>query len=175
MTVTELLESVRRVEVRTNRLVNDTAGDALWQAPVQCRWIPRAVKNCQDRERPVFDGKIDGVFLEAPQANFLRAATNSLKKSGVGQRTLEHGFYLQLEFLAESGPLTFIPRNRLFKFKKCRWLKNHRQAHCHPKRLLSLASTCSQGIPSLGFFSKSARSEERRVGKECRSRWAPYH
>jgi uncharacterized protein (DUF58 family) len=26
MTVTELLESVRRVEVRTNRLVNDTMG-----------------------------------------------------------------------------------------------------------------------------------------------------
>ena len=22
---------------------------------------------------------------------------------------------------------------------------------------------------------KSARSEERRVGKECRSRWSPYH
>ena len=28
MTVTELLESVRRVEVRTNRLVNDTMGGA---------------------------------------------------------------------------------------------------------------------------------------------------
>ena len=23
--------------------------------------------------------------------------------------------------------------------------------------------------------SKNARSEERRVGKECRSRWSPYH
>ena len=23
--------------------------------------------------------------------------------------------------------------------------------------------------------SRSARSEERRVGKECRSRWSPYH
>ena len=23
--------------------------------------------------------------------------------------------------------------------------------------------------------SKSSRSEERRVGKECRSRWSPYH
>ena len=28
MTVTELLESVRRIEVRTNRLVNDTMGGA---------------------------------------------------------------------------------------------------------------------------------------------------
>src|SRR2546422_10597099 len=24
-------------------------------------------------------------------------------------------------------------------------------------------------------FTKAARSEERRVGKECRSRWSPYH
>ena len=24
-------------------------------------------------------------------------------------------------------------------------------------------------------FSKIERSEERRVGKECRSRWSPYH
>ena len=25
------------------------------------------------------------------------------------------------------------------------------------------------------FFGKTTRSEERRVGKECRSRWSPYH
>ena len=27
----------------------------------------------------------------------------------------------------------------------------------------------------LSFAGLSARSEERRVGKECRSRWSPYH
>ena len=26
-----------------------------------------------------------------------------------------------------------------------------------------------------GFFADRNRSEERRVGKECRSRWSPYH
>ena len=26
-----------------------------------------------------------------------------------------------------------------------------------------------------GFKVKGIRSEERRVGKECRSRWSPYH
>src|SRR2546429_9589931 len=30
------------------------------------------------------------------------------------------------------------------------------------------------GFPDDGFGGK-ARSEERRVGKECRSRWSPYH
>ena len=28
---------------------------------------------------------------------------------------------------------------------------------------------------SYGFSSSHVRSEERRVGKECRSRWSPYH
>src|SRR2546430_11281471 len=31
------------------------------------------------------------------------------------------------------------------------------------------------GVVTGGMFSVSARSEERRVGKECRSRWSPYH
>src|SRR3989442_3618604 len=30
-------------------------------------------------------------------------------------------------------------------------------------------------VPTLHQFSGDARSEERRVGKECRSRWSPYH
>ena len=28
---------------------------------------------------------------------------------------------------------------------------------------------------SISFAHKQTRSEERRVGKECRSRWSPYH
>ena len=32
------------------------------------------------------------------------------------------------------------------------------------------------GVPSIVvFMNKVDRSEERRVGKECRSRWSPYH
>src|SRR5215216_7465160 len=31
------------------------------------------------------------------------------------------------------------------------------------------------GLIGLTFAGISARSEERRVGKECRSRWSPYH
>ena len=34
-------------------------------------------------------------------------------------------------------------------------------------------STFNTGWPALG--DPVARSEERRVGKECRSRWSPYH
>ena len=31
-----------------------------------------------------------------------------------------------------------------------------------------------QGLP-LYYYLSDTRSEERRVGKECRSRWSPYH
>ena len=42
---------------------------------------------------------------------------------------------------------------------------------------------CFEGVPELNqynldtayIFGNELRSEERRVGKECRSRWAPYH
>ena len=30
-------------------------------------------------------------------------------------------------------------------------------------------------VEGINMVSKSTRSEERRVGKECRSRWSPYH
>ena len=40
------------------------------------------------------------------------------------------------------------------------------------KRLYEIES----GLPAEFIkINKSARSEERRVGKECRSRWSPYH
>jgi len=31
------------------------------------------------------------------------------------------------------------------------------------------------GLPDAGCIEIVERSEERRVGKECRSRWSPYH
>src|SRR3712207_7010909 len=35
--------------------------------------------------------------------------------------------------------------------------------------------TRSQGVDRVRLARDSFRSEERRVGKECRSRWSPYH
>ena len=39
-----------------------------------------------------------------------------------------------------------------------------------PKR-----SYVREQLPAGGYVVKIMRSEERRVGKECRSRWSPYH
>ena len=32
-----------------------------------------------------------------------------------------------------------------------------------------------EGDTEVEFYKQVIRSEERRVGKECRSRWSPYH
>ena len=38
-----------------------------------------------------------------------------------------------------------------------------------------IESVLANGATFLQLREKNARSEERRVGKECRSRWSPYH
>src|SRR5256885_12836254 len=43
------------------------------------------------------------------------------------------------------------------------------------KQMEALAENCErEGIPLHQIGSRRQRSEERRVGKECRSRWSPY-
>ena len=39
----------------------------------------------------------------------------------------------------------------------------------------SIGSSKKRNLPSYAQGRVSGRSEERRVGKECRSRWSPYH
>ena len=53
-----------------------------------------------------------------------------------------------------------------------------RDAH---QSLIATRMTTEQMLPivdkmdQVGFHAVECRSEERRVGKECRSRWSPYH
>ena len=42
-------------------------------------------------------------------------------------------------------------------------------------RDLQIDKEICTSVKSVQFDSIGARSEERRVGKECRSRWSPYH
>src|SRR2546430_7643592 len=39
----------------------------------------------------------------------------------------------------------------------------------------SACSNSSESMPKSSPVKREYRSEERRVGKECRSRWSPYH
>src|SRR5574340_1775209 len=39
----------------------------------------------------------------------------------------------------------------------------------------ALKTACRDGVAAGWLCDREGRSEERRVGKECRSRWSPYH
>ena len=67
--------------------------------------------------------------------------------------------------------MTFVPHLLLVRYLTT-------EAYGHLAYALSLVVACK--IYSLGFNEALSRfvplrSEERRVGKECRSRWSPYH
>src|SRR3712207_3952190 len=53
------------------------------------------------------------------------------------------------------------------------WWIDAEQPILIPEQLAGLAARL--GLPSGPTVADTVRSEERRVGKECRSRWAPYH
>ena len=44
-----------------------------------------------------------------------------------------------------------------------------------PYAAQTAAEDCSKAAQEAGLRKVKVRSEERRVGKECRSRWSPYH
>ena len=57
------------------------------------------------------------------------------------------------------------------------WKKSYNQPRQHIKKETHYFA--NKGLSSQGYGFSSGhvwmRSEERRVGKECRSRWSPYH
>src|SRR2546429_8949896 len=48
-------------------------------------------------------------------------------------------------------------------------------AGCHDIPGMESESRIGVELSSFGSKTREERSEERRVGKECRSRWSPYH
>ena len=84
------------------------------------------------------------------------------------QRAGRSGVFYKLQRKKEWGYDTFETRDKLFDqlkeeygvFWKLEDLGENRTSYIHFKT---------------GLFGSHYRSEERRVGKECRSRWSPYH
>src|SRR5260221_9867250 len=63
----------------------------------------------------------------------------------------------------------------LCDFRRARLLCAHRFGAVHSAPNAAQRGTALQGVRLSGVASALCRSEERRVGKECRSRWSPYH
>ena len=84
------------------------------------------------------------------------------------------------ECLICKAPLTYLEADILMECEICHKKENSKTRcvnghyvcnECHTKgldRIIALCMTSASRDPI-------ARSEERRVGKECRSRWSPYH
>ena len=51
----------------------------------------------------------------------------------------------------------------------------HTKAYLEPQELYEYTSKKGVAKASGSLKYMAERSEERRVGKECRSRWSPYH
>ena len=139
------------------RETNFSLAGQSFESLLQFRRVARGVENRKHCKDVILDREVDGVFFESSEANLLCASANSLKMTRVGHRPLERQLHFQFELAPQPRTFSFIPSNGFFKLQTGSGFENNQQPHFQPKRLLRPASTCSQGIPSWGFFSKSAR------------------
>ena len=54
-------------------------------------------------------------------------------------------------------------------------IKNNRKVNPYAQDMERITRERKEMDAAFNHFSQDDRSEERRVGKECRSRWSPYH
>src|SRR5256885_9198432 len=118
----------------------------------------------------------------------LRVMKSRLEHSGKRFRAFCTAFFFQ----AEDGirdykvtgvqtcalPISFIPqeqRDGAEMQKPQEWAGVPREQRSCEALSKARFAVCNPRAPTPKSSRSSARSEERRVGKECRSRWSPYH
>ena len=76
----------------------------------------------------------------------------------------------------------FFKQKTAYEIKECDWSSDVCSSDLRPglssKRIATETQLVLRGLGGVGRArgkSYCPRSEERRVGKECRSRWSPYH
>jgi hypothetical protein len=152
----EILKKIRQIEIRTNRIVTEALAGFSLQPSSQFGGVARAVKNCNDGKDVIFEGEINAVSLESFQMDFAGTATNLAKNLRLNEGAFQRLINFPGEFLSQTGGFIFIPRYGLKEFLLCGRLENELKTLSQPKRCRISAFTCSQGIPSPGFFSNSA-------------------
>ena len=138
----------------------------------------------------------EALFHCAKPSGVLRGPTNStailtsLRHPGKFPQSPEEvaGQWLRIRLPMQG---TWVP-SLVGELRSC--MPQAKNQTCHPAISSSVVpfSSCPQSLPASGSspinqstlcirwpkywsFSFNIRSEERRVGKECRSRWSPYH
>ena len=76
----------------------------------------------------------------------------------------------------------FFKQKTAYEIKECDWSSDVCSSDLEEhERVVKLLKDCLRAFSHSGqhltcwWLQDSVRSEERRVGKECRSRWSPYH
>ena len=112
--------------------------------------------------------------LEATAIPLARAVMPSLNVTGGVHIRLhpERPDHLLIEFFDEIG--IDIPKGKEKKIEGAYFKEDLRRAQIHEIGLVTYPSRVID-VYSTKFEEHLNRSEERRVGKECRSRWSPYH
>src|SRR5256886_16045948 len=143
-------------------------GHASWRSPVESwlvlrrgMWGARAPATVRRRTRvavlPVRPGALRG--LQGRERAIARPAAR-------GQR----GWICDLTL--QAGQLQLVSGNRLLE---ATLHISGRRRIVLPCRLHQLRGVVELVVERLERAAGQVRSEERRVGKECRSRWSPYH
>src|ERR1041384_3622687 len=102
-----------------------------------------------------FHREVDAVSTESFQANLVGTTAHFAKKFTLVTRPPQSPNHLASKVASQPGTFTLVVRDSFEEFQF--GLGRENEAHFHPKRCFISASTCSQGIPALGFFSNSAR------------------
>src|SRR2546430_17270519 len=113
-------------------------------------------------------------MIRRPPRSTLFPYTTLFRSRNSGDVTLAPGAsYAQLDSLIESEPCLREQRGRILRRNSCRnpWVGG---LNARLTKLVGLRNGQSLEVGA-DVFNVLNRSEERRVGKECRSRWSPYH
>jgi len=153
----EILKKIRQIELRTNRIVNETRARTSFQTAAQLVRIPCTVKNGDNRERIVLDREVNTVSSKSLQANLACAAPHPLEDFRLRLCAIHRRKDFFRKLLCQIRRFSGIPSNSLKEFGLGFWLKKGIEIDHQPKRCLISASTCFKGIPRRGFFSNSAR------------------
>ena len=101
----EILKKIRQIELRTNRIVNETLRDDSLESPSQFRWVARGMENSHYANKLWLDVKEKTVAFEDFETGLPNGFAHELKSRRVFADAPEDGLDLRLESIPQSGLL----------------------------------------------------------------------
>jgi len=141
----EILKKIRQIEIRTNRIVTQTAAEGLFYAASQLGWISRNVPNCADYDLTscVLDCKVNGVGLGLRHRSFSSQTADKTKPFGPFTNFSEKAKDITGESLTQPRHSIIIEVNGLHKFPLGLLFDDNPKGHRLPRKRLSISATTS--------------------------------